>query len=1503
MHVKLSLYRPDGSAHDVVVTAEPTATVGDVAARIAAADPRGAYDASRRYTLQTASPMDPQWRLLPPDAVIGDEWLASGLSVALVDEADAAHLLPSLHPGATAVLTILSGPQAGRSIPLGGGSHLVGRDPSCDVVLADPYLSKQHVRVDVGQSVELVDLGSANGVEVDGELVSRVRVPGRLVVLVGGTELLVEVESHDAATREDHVGPVEFNRSPRVEERYIGRTLSVPEVPREADDQPFPLLAMIAPLLLGLAMFALTQRPITLLFIAMSPIMLLGSWITTRRRDARKLKRQIARFDEGLVELGERLESEKSVEQRARIAELPSSSEVLRAAAGLGPLLWTRRPEHWSFLSLRLGTASMESRTTVDEAQRGDLVFEFQERLGAVVAEHRLVDDVPVAVELAESGAIGIAGQTDAALEVVNSVLVQLTGLHSPAELVVAAALTPEWATRLDWLKWLPHTSSPHSPLSGNHLAATEPAVISLTNELDALITAREQAATRRREEARGALGVERSALVAGANVGTAQGDAGGAGIPLPAVVVVLSEGAARDRARLVALSERGADVGVYPVWVAESAPRLPAVCRAFTEVGPETVRIGLVRLGEELASPRADRVTAGEAAGFARNLSRISDANVPVDDVSDLPTSVALAALVDPATLSEPLAVLERWRANDSITDRTLTGQPPARRRAGRLRATIGQGASGIMHLDLRTQGPHALVGGTTGSGKSEFLQAWVLGMAAEYGPDRLTFLFVDYKGGSAFADCVTLPHAVGLVTDLTPHLVRRALTSLRAELHHREALLHRKGAKDLLELEKRGDPDAPPALVLIIDEFAALVGEVPEFVDGVVDIAQRGRSLGIHLIMATQRPAGVIRDNLRANTNLRIALRVADESDSQDVIGVKDAAHFDPGIPGRAIAKTGPGRLQRFQSGYAGGWSSGAVEAPRVDVADMPFGVAGAWTAAGDDAAPEERDLGPTDQKRLVATVTEAARQARIPAPRRPWLDELPTAIALTELRARTDERLPIGVSDLPERQAHEIAAFQPDTDGHLAVFGTGGSGKSVALRSIAAAAALAEGSAVDVYALDFGSGALRALEELPGVGAVITGEDDERIVRLFRMLRAELDRRSRVYADARATSVAEYRRTPGHEREPRILLLIDNFPGFREGWEIPTGRSEWYRVFQDIVAVGRPLGVHVVLTSDRLASIPSSVASGIPRRVVLRLADDTGYASLDAPADVITEDSPAGRALIGGRETQLAILGGSPDAGEQAAALSALAARLRAAGAASAPGIPSLPALVRLSALPELRDGDLVVGLAEDTLEPVGIAPTGAFVVAGPPGGGRSNALAVIAQRAFALPGHAVYYIGPRRSALAADPRFAATAGSPEEVAELAKLLREIAADPASDLRCVVIIESIGDYLQTPADAPLVEMVRQFKREEHFVVAEAESSAWVSSWPLFGEFKNSRRGLLLQPDQSDGEVILKTSLSRAKRSDFPEGRGVVVARGKTRRIQVALADADAPVPVARP
>ncbi len=329
----------------------------------------------------------------------------------------------------------------------------------------------------------------------------------------------------------------------------------------------------------------------------------------------------------------------------------------------------------------------------------------------------------------------------------------------------------------------------------------------------------------------------------------------------------------------------------------------------------------------------------------------------------------------------SSPDAVLERWTESRSVFPPAQYpdgAQRPAMKRAGGLRALVGRGKGDNLYLDLRAHGPHALVGGTTGSGKSEFLQTWIMGMATAYGPQRVTFLFVDYKGGAAFADCVNLPHCVGLVTDLSPLLVRRALTSLRAELRYREHLLNRFGAKDLLELETSGNPEAPPSLVIVVDEFAALVQEVPEFVDGVVDVAQRGRSLGLHLILATQRPAGVIKDNLRANTNLRVALRVADDDDSRDVIGTVEAAGFDPALPGRAVAKTGPGRLESFQAAYVGGWTHTEKPPPSIQVETMSFGPSAEWEVP-EVAGTLVADEGPTDIERLATNVDPLPRRRR--------------------------------------------------------------------------------------------------------------------------------------------------------------------------------------------------------------------------------------------------------------------------------------------------------------------------------------------------------------------------------------------------------------------------------------------------------------------------------------------------------------------------------------------
>lgn len=1486
MRVKVTLRRPDTTHDDVVVTADAGATIGEVASTIARVDRHGpAAGAAGPRTLEARLPGQDRPVRLPADAALGEAWIGSGAEIAVVDLDR-----PGFdYPGSRDVRATLRFAD-GSGIDLPEGSWVLGRAADCDVVLSDPLVSKRHLRLDVSDVVDVVDLGSANGLLVDGDHVQRLRVEGSQRVVVGDTTMTIERrQPRTLSGVAPKAGPVPFTRSPRVEARYKGDEFESPEVPKETEPRDFPWLAMLAPMLMGGAMFMATGRVLSLMFIALTPIMLVGNYVTRGRQERRRKERDIARFEERLDALRDALSGEEETERSVRLREAPATQHVFAEAMRHGPMLWTRRPEHWSFLNVRFGIGTMPSRNTVKESGKGALLKEYQERLDAVVDRYENVSGVPVVENLYDAGALGFAGPPAKVAGSLNAVLMQLTGLHSPSELVVTGMVSPVWTQHLQWLTWIPHTSSPQSPVEGHHLADSASGAARLVAELEELVTTRLRAA-RGGAQRRGAIDEDDAALERGAEVGGKKAEAGTRS-PVPAVVVVISDDIDVERARLVQLAEQGPDAGVYPLWISADTAYLPAACRTFVDQGQEGPRVGMVRLGRWVDDVELEELDAAAALDYGRRLAPVFDAGAIVADSSDLPRSVTMPTLLGHDLFEDPGAVMERWRQNLSVYERT---QAVPRKRAGSLRAIVGSAGMDAQHLDLRSQGPHALVGGTTGAGKSEFLQAWVLAMAAEYSPDRVTFLFVDYKGGSAFADCVQLPHCVGLVTDLSQHLVLRALTSLRAELHHREHLFNRKKVKDLLELEKRGDPETPPALVIVIDEFAALVGDVPEFVDGVVDVAQRGRSLGIHLIMATQRPAGVIKDNLRANTNLRVALRMADESDSSDVVDIKDAAHIDPAIPGRGVVKTGPGRLQSFQSGYAGAWSTREPERAAIEVAGLHFGREEKWEEPVDPSASvdDDVDLGPNDQQRLVAQITAAFTAGRLPAPRRPWLDSMADAYDLTRLHQRTDTEILVGVADIPEQQAQRPVYFEPDTDGHLGVYGTGGAGKSTALRTLAAAAGITpRGGPVHVYGLDFAAGALRMLSSLPHVGGIAKGDDVERVVAVMRMLRGELQRRGEEFAAVSASSITEYRQLTGRPDVPRIMLLVDGFPGFRDDFEVGAGRAEWFDVFRDILNDGRALGMHVVFTADRSGAVPTYVRSMVQRNLLLRMTDD-GYLAFNAPRDVITSDSPNGRALLDGLEVQVAVIGGTTSVSAQAAATERLGRSMQEAGVRPAPPVRVLPTEYRADELPPRLDGQPVLGLDGITLGPVGFEPSGTMVVAGPPGSGRSNALVAVGRSVLrANPDARLYLFAQGRSAIADKLPWTEVATGIEKVKALATVLLDAVQDDDVDPGIVVLIEGINEYLQSPADKPIQDLTKAIRNSDHLLVAEAETAGWGATWPLLGEVKNGRRGLILQPENLDGDTILKTSLPRAGKGEFPPGRGAWIARGKHTRVQLPL------------
>ncbi|NEN06019.1 FHA domain-containing protein [Diaminobutyricibacter tongyongensis] len=1495
MRLKLTLKERGKPARDIQVTVDVTATVQELASHLRRADPSRADpedSGDPRVTLRVEYPGQLHAHQLSPLLSVHESGLRSGCTIELVPVGERSLGDDSSEPAGA--LQVVAGPDAGRRFVVTAGVNIIGRDPAADIQLTDGLASRRHASITAGETAEITDLNSANGIEVDGRAAARAVLTPRSRIRIGDDELrwlpaagalsAPEVAWSvgngpmiDGKRGATSAGDSSFTRSPRVEPVYRGTEFALPQPPGTIDRARFPLLAMFAPLGMGVALFAVTHQVISLLFIALSPIIMIGTWVDNRIQNRRKQRDATDRFGSSLDSAQRALTTERERERQARIAESPSTSDVLGAIHIRSPALWTRRPEHTTFLEVRFGLGTLPSRNTVTLPARSNSTASDWDELTTTADQFAELDGVPVIDNFERAGAIGVAGSSIIATDIARAIVLQLAGLHSPADLVIAAFgaenLSDEWS----WLKWLPHVDSPHSPLQRGCLASDFNSANVLMAELEDLI------------ESRRAAGAGKGTFVRGRLDEGLRFDADhGASVDrlpaTPAVVSIVAPADAVDRARLVAIAENGPDFGVFTLWVARDAAALPVVCRTFVDVdafGRATV--GHVRTGRRVPLTAIEGLDVMSAQQAARLLAPIEDSGAQVLDESDLPRRVALLDLFSDPVAGEADAVIRRWRKNDSITQHW---SPGAQREPGGICALVGQSAGGALQLDLRSHGPHALVGGTTGSGKSEFLQSWILALATEYSSDRLNFLLVDYKGGSAFAECVDLPHSVGLVTDLTPRLVNRALTSLKAELRYREELLNRTGAKDLETLESRSDPDAPPSLVIVIDEFAALASEVPDFVAGVIDIAQRGRSLGLHLVMATQRPAGVITQSLRANTNLRVALRVADEADSTDVLGIAAAAYFDPGTPGRAAAKLGPGRVIDFQSAFAGGWTNEASAQSEIAVTELAFGHGAAWAQPG-AARPH---TGPRDSERLVSVITHAAERCALQTPRRPWLDELPDALDLDTLPAADGSSIPIGLADEPEAQRQVPFVLSPDRDGNVAAVGTGGSGKTTLLRSIAfAASRSADAHPIWIYGLDFAGGALRQLEQLPTVGSIIAGDDHERLGRLVRWLETVVEDRAERFGAVSAASLTDFRRITG-KPESRILILVDGMGAFRTDYEFRASDS-LFDEFVKLISRGRQLGVSFILTADRPGAIPTTIQANVQATIVLRLAGEGEYSAAGLSADAL-DGAPPGRAVCDGQEFQIGAPGGGRDATHHVERIALLATTLESRVNA-APPVARLPTLIGSDALPSTHDGRAVLGLGHETLSPVTVALKGIFVVTGPLGSGRSTAMRTLIRNARkARPAAEFYLLAGRRGELAEAENWVEASASPDSADELAgRLAARLEASIAERVKHVVIvIEGVGDFDGLAADTAVARLIGVARRTGASVIAETDTVTGASAWAITGQLKAARSGIVLQPEEGDGMSLFRVQFPRIRRSEFPLGRGILVRDGRMERVQVA-------------
>ena len=1414
------------------------------------------------------------------------------------------------------VLAVTEGPAAGATVALGPGPVVLGRAPhapdpappdptspeghpahTAALALADATVSARHAVLIPdpagGPGWWVRDLDSRNGTWIDDRPVTgegRELAPDA-VLRLGATHLRLqhpgtvgslEHAGHDPSTRlVSATGPASLAPSGSRVARHRPPRPPAPSAPEPvvlpAAPQPTPppralsLVTVLTPLVMAGTLVIWTGNPRFGLFLVLGPILAVGTWWSGRRRQQRSTRRGERRLVEDLAVLAHQLDVLVDAEVARRRRVVPDLAEVAGRIRADSVRLWERRPgdDDWLRLRVGLGRVGWEPRVEAGEQRPGPptttaddvpgatddpdaFTARARVRIDAEVARAATLPRCPVAVDLAGGGVVGIVGGSAELRRALSSALiVQAAAHHGPADLAIAVLTDTGVDGPWDWVTWLPHTrvgGGPDRWIAGNAAEAEQ-----LPQ------TWGEHAVT----------SPDRTLLTVIEPAGLAHGSRGAA-------------------LRALLQGRLGPVAGIV---LAEVADELPAVTRTVVRLDGRSGAGCLEPTGRGVDGRGGGRVdelvVAGLAAATSRELARrlapYEDPELE-DPGAGLPEQVRLGSLLGPPGAT-PEAVLEAW-AGQTV--------PPAPV------APVGIGAGGTVVLDLVRDGPHGLVVGTTGSGKSELLRSLVVGLAARVDPDHLTFVLVDYKGGSAFDRCAELPHTVGVLTDLDERLGERALRSLEAELRHREQVLRDAGAPDLAAYLRGGSPDGPlPRLVVVIDEFATLAADLPDLLGSLIGIAQRGRSLGVHLVLATQRPGGAISASITANTDLRIALRVQTPSDSVDVLGRPDAAAIPRSRPGRALLRAGSDEVVALQTA----WVSAPRErhdgprvrcTPRLADPDVLRAVHRGVRAAARGTERSATDEDDTDLAQLVAAIGEAARRRGTAPPRRPWLPPLPAEVSLLELLMDTMPAGPttlaaapvavLGLGDEPDRQRRVVAHWDLAM-GHLGVFGMVGSGTTSALRTVAEALARSYGpDRLHLHALDLGNGGLQPVAALPNAGTVVAPPDDELRRRLLRHLVDEVERRRGLAPQALTD-------------EPWSVLLVDGIGALLAELDAGTGDAGLGDGLRRVLADGPSVRVVVALAGRRVGEVPLRVASLVARRLLLRHADPQELVGVGRRLGALPRFVP-GRALDEqGREVQVAQ---PPECATVPAGVrrsgAAVARDGRTEGGRAPRRLRTLPGHITLAELtaPTVGvDGDptallLPVGLADADLAEVGLVLRGGrhVVVAGPRRSGVSTALGLVATQVRRAEPEAVI-VGVCRGS---SPLYGCE--SLDAAGELADLRTVLLAAPGDPRRWVVLVDEAA---RVADEGGLIAGLLAAPRPDLTVVAAArgeELRVGYGHWTR--ELRSSGIGILLRPDLGlDGEVLGVTLPRRVpSRLDRP-GRGFVVNEGEARLAQLAVPD----------
>ena len=1175
-------------------------------------------------------------------------------------------------------------------------NYSIGRTTENLLMLSTKYVSSKHAFIfwsDKGWVLE--DRDSSNGTYVNG---NRITTPWLLqendIIHIMGWEF---VFSEGTITFFATVGkPVlnfiaNFSETSKKKTNYpiFSRVPRVKTIPLSDEYDFIPpgyknelMQSSIADQLLsaapGVAMAALTGNPIAAAMVVPNIV------ISGRNRRKQKIayekreKNRVEAYTHYMEELDKEL-SEKHREQEELFNNVnPSLDECLAIAKRRKLRLWERSIFDEDYLCVRLGLGEVFSglNIKVPKENLAPIQDELLSKPKEFAERYTTIHYSPITINLKEAITVGVIGLRSKVIDCVNEMVMNITVHHPYDEVKLVCLYNEQEKEQWEWMRWLPHIWSDDKDF--RYMASNKREAKDLLRGFDELLGARQKDLD--------------------------EVDKYNQSVKLPYYIFIIADKTLTDNHIIMRqLLSNNPFLGAISILAFDEKSLLPSACQTIVECfegqtefyNKENYAAKLTCTPDPIDTVMLDKYSRAMAPIRLKKLA----------SESSLPTLVTFLQGYGVKKVDE-LAVLERWERSEPFD---------------RIEAPIGikhGGDAFIFDLHEKEYGPHGLIAGTTGYGKSELLQTWLLSMALNYRPDEISFVLIDFKGEGLAGSLEKLPHVAGKISNIDISSIKRNLVALEAEVLRRQNVFSETKIKDIYKYQKafrEGKiPEQMSHLIIVIDEFAQMKKDYPEYMTSFTSIARVGRSLGVHLVLCTQSPSGVVDQQVLSNTRFRMCLKTANVGESREMLGKSDAVNLT--VKGRAIIQVGSDEVYEQVQTF---WS-GAPYTPDREFVKSSKKITLVGTM-GERIKPEVyektvfiKKSGIEEFSAIVEHIAEEATKAGISKAREIWKDAMPAKLYLEDLiankKAFDNNKFSeinagfapiIGLVDAPDSQNQYPLVVDVATEGHTAIYGAPGTGKTTLLQTFIISTVLMYTPAqIHLYIMDFGNWSMKPLENLPHVGCVANGDESEKIMKLVSLFDKELLARKQRFAKEGVGNIETYREVSG-ESLPYMALVVDNFNSMLAAY------SDLDEFFQKFVRDGGSLGIYLVATSGTINGMGFRIAQYIKQSLALQMIDKSDYISIVGRTEGLEPAKLQGRGLVKDTcpheyQTALAVKTGSE--AEKIKQLREICSAMNDAWDGDVPsGIPIMPEIVRQQDLKSSKERT-AIGLSSDDIKEV-------------------------------------------------------------------------------------------------------------------------------------------------------------------------------------------------------